>query len=108
MQRTRLRRSNLAVAVRLIDSPVLDFEACIHLGPAGMVLCPPGRSHLAGAGDNAERRDDNGKAGLLEIVNIGFLLCVSGVLIHPTRETMPMRRLSVVKRSIHEPDMSMA
>jgi hypothetical protein len=43
-----------------------------------------------------------------EIVNIGFLLCVSGVLIHPTRATMPMRRLSVVKRSIHEPDMSMA
>jgi hypothetical protein len=43
-----------------------------------------------------------------EIVNIGFLLYVSGVLIHPARETMPMRRLSVVKRSIHEPDMSMA
>jgi hypothetical protein len=30
-----------------------------------MVLCPPGGSHLAGAGDEAERRDDNRKAGLL-------------------------------------------
>src|SRR5712671_5957317 len=81
VQCARLERSNLAVAKRLIDSPVLDFEASIHLGPAGMVLCPPSRSQLAGAGDKAQRRDDDRKAGLLRHSEHWLSPSVSGVLI---------------------------
>jgi hypothetical protein len=104
-----LERSNLAVAECLIDSPILEFKASIHLGPAadGSPTHPAEASWPV----QATKPSDvmmTAKLGFLERVNIGLSPSVSGVLIHPTRETMPMARLSVVEWSIHETDMSMA
>jgi hypothetical protein len=65
MKGMRLAGRDFALAELLIDPPVLETEARIDLGTAGMVLRPTRGGELGGGGDETQRQDDRRKAGTI-------------------------------------------